>query len=248
MIVDAHAHLGECRVFDLNISDSELLSAMDANGVSAAIVRPFPGAPNPAEVHDRISSLASNHDGRFFGVASVNPHINYDVYRREIERCVHQLGFVGVELHTAGHAINPLGQDARRVFDIARELGIAVVINTGFGLPFALPALCLPRAQEYPDVRIVLQHAGYGVFASDAYVAARQASNIYLETSGSSGHDLKWLIDELGPDRVMLGSDLPSNVTVELAKYRSVELHDYQLNQSLARTAVDVFNLRGVQE
>ena len=32
------------------------------------------------------------------------------------------------------------------------------------------------------------------------------------------------MIDTIGPDRVMLGADMPSNVPVEFAKYKALEL------------------------
>ena len=59
MILDAHMHLGECRVFDNDVSEQALMDALDRNQVDAAIVQPFPGAPDPRAVHDRIANLAA---------------------------------------------------------------------------------------------------------------------------------------------------------------------------------------------
>jgi hypothetical protein len=53
VIIDAHMHLGSCRVFDLDITEEQLLANLDRNAVNAAIVQPFPGAPDPRAVHDR---------------------------------------------------------------------------------------------------------------------------------------------------------------------------------------------------
>ncbi len=246
--VDAYCHLGDCCIYETTVGETELVSALDANRVSAAIVQPFPGAPNPVEVHDRIARLGGKYPGRVFGVANATPHIDRDRYHREIERCVKELGFVGVALNTLGHVVNPNGRDAKTVFEVARELSIPIVVETGWGVPFGLPSTLLSRAREYSDVRIVLTPAGAGPYIQEACVLARECSNVYISTSWCRGTDVKWLIDELGASRVLFGSDLPTNLEAELAKYRSLGLFYFQQYQVLGQNAIDVFGLKGVTE
>ena len=246
--VDAYCHLGDCCIYETTVGETELVAALDANRVSAVIVQPFPGAPNPVEVHDRIARLGGKHPGRVFGVANATPHIDRDRYHREIERCVKELGFVGVALNTLGHVVNPNGRDARTVFEVARELSIPIVVETGWGVPFGLPSALLGRAREYSDVKIVLSPAGAGPYIQEAFVLARECSNVYVSTPWCRGVDVKWLIDELGASRVLLGSDLPSNLEAELAKYRSLGLFYFQQYQVLGQNAIDVFGLKGVTE
>jgi uncharacterized protein len=248
IIVDGYCHLGECRVYDQRITDSELINALNANRVSAAVVAPFPGAPNPAQVHDDIASLASRYPGRFFGLANVNPHINRVTYHAEIERTIRQLGFVGIVLDTLGHAVDPNGLDGQTVFEAAREFAVPVVVHTGSGAPFGLPSVVLPRARSYSDVKIILAHAGGGLFASEAYIVAKEASNVYLETSSCGAEDLKRLVEEIGPSRVLFGSDRPINQPVELLKYRSLNFYHYQQYQAMGQTATDIYRLLGVTE
>ena len=64
------------------------------------------------------------------------------------------------------------------------------MVHTGPGIPFALPALCIPAARKYPDLKIVLAHAGFAVFTAEAQVAATVCDNLYLETSWCIGEDL----------------------------------------------------------
>ena len=42
----------------------------------------------------------------------------------------------------------------------------------------------------------------------------------------------------------MMGADLPSNVPVESAKYRALDLEPDVYNKVMGTTAVDVFNLK----
>jgi predicted TIM-barrel fold metal-dependent hydrolase len=51
------------------------------------------------------------------------------------------------------------------------------------------------------------------------------------------------MISTIGPDRVMMGADLPSNVPVEIAKYRALQLEPEAFDQVMGGTAIEVFNL-----
>ncbi|MEM2904130.1 MAG: amidohydrolase family protein [Candidatus Bathyarchaeia archaeon] len=242
-VIDAHAHLGPCKVFDLNVSEDDLVKAMDRFNVEAAVVQPFPGAPNPRNVHDRIAKLAEKHPGRFFGLASVNPHRPKEEYVAEVERCVKDLGFVAVKLHTIGHAVSPLSQDGEMVFATAERLKVPVMVHTGPGVPFALPSLCLPKARAHPSLPIILAHAGFGLFTGEAMVAAQECSNIFFETSWVSGLDVPPLVETLGADRVMFGTDLPANIPLEMEKYKHIGLSQQALDMVLGGTAVKVYKL-----
>jgi predicted TIM-barrel fold metal-dependent hydrolase len=242
-VIDTHAHLGECCVFGLISTEEELIRRMDENGVDATIVQPYPGAKEAVKTHDRIAEMCGRHPGRFFGLASVSPHGDHDAYRREVERCVKELKFVGVKLHTIGHAVNPLSEDGDFVFQTAHDLGIPAMVHTGPGVPFALPSLCIPAAQKYPGLKIILAHAGFAVFSAEAQVAASVCGNLYLETSWCIGEDIRWMISTIGPDRVMMGADLPSNVPVEIAKYRALDLEPQVYDKVMGATAVEVFKL-----
>jgi predicted TIM-barrel fold metal-dependent hydrolase len=242
-VIDTHAHLGECCVFGLISTEEELIRRMDENGVDATIVQPYPGAKESRKTHDQIVELCAKYPGRFFGLASMSPHGDHDAYRREIERCVKDLGFVGVKLHTIGHGVNPLSEDGDMVFATAHELGIPAMVHTGPGVPFALPALCIPAARKYPGLNIILAHAGFAVYSAEAQVAASVCGNLYLETSWCIGEDIRWMINTIGADRVMMGADLPSNVPVEIAKYRALDLDSATYDQVMGATAVSVFKL-----
>jgi predicted TIM-barrel fold metal-dependent hydrolase len=242
-IIDAHAHLGECCVFGLNNKESDLIRTMDENKIDAAIVQPYPGARNAVKAHDEIAELCHKYPGRYFGLASLTPHQDHDAYRREVERCVKQLKFVGVKIHTIGHSVNPLSEDADLVFRTANELGIPVMVHTGPGVPFALPALCIPPARKYPSLKIVLAHAGFAVFTAEAQVAASECSNLYLETSWCIADDIGWIISTIGSERVMMGSDLIKNIPVEMAKFKALDLEPNVWAQVMGQTAIDVFQL-----
>lgn len=243
LIVDTHHHVDSCRVFDLEQDEDLVLGVMDENEVSATVVQPFPGAPDAKAVHDHIADMGKRHAGRIFGMVSLNPHGDRDAYYAEAKRCVEELGFVGIKMHTIGHAVNPLGSDAETIFETAKDLGVPVMIHTGPGVPFADPAMILPRAKQFPDVTIVMAHAGFGVFGGPAVAVAMECTNVVLETSWAPTYEIPWALSVIGPQRVMFGADLAINVPTELTKYRSLGLGDADLRAVLGETAKEVFSL-----
>lgn len=243
MIVNAHAHIGDTRVFDADSSEEALIASMDNAGVDASIVMPSAGCADAAAVHDRIARLGQEHPGRIYGMIQINPHTDEDLYTAEATRCVRELGFVGVKIHPLGYAVNPRSRDAEMVFRVARRLEIPVMIHTGSGLPWSLPALWIPLAQKYEDVSVVLAHAGMGIFTAEAHLAARMCPNVTLEMSWAKPPELKWLIDDLGIERIMMGGDLNLNLATEIFKFRSLGLDEETLAQGLGGTAIRVFKL-----
>lgn len=242
-IIDSHLHLGPCRVFDAEVLASDLTETLERLDVSLGLVMPFPGAPDAAVVHDEIAALARE-TGRVAGIVNLNPHRDRGAYAAEAERCVRELGFVALKLHTVGHAVDPMSRDGSIVFEEAARLGVAVMIHTGgVGEPFASPSHCLPLARRFPETPVVLAHAGMGVSTREAAIVAAECANVWLETSWCSILDLLFLVDFLGPSRLMMGSDSLENLPLAIQHYRSLGLDDDALAACLGGNAAEVFGV-----
>jgi uncharacterized protein len=242
-IIDSHLHLGPCRVFDAEVRADDLVRTLERNDVSLGLVMPFPGADDAVAVHDDIAELGRR-TGRVKGIVNFNPHCDRGAYATEAERCVRELGFVALKLHTVGHAVDPMSRDGRTVFEEATRLGVPVMIHTGgVGEPFASPSHCLPLAAEYSETRVVLAHAGMGVSTTEAAVVADACANVWLETSWCSILDLLWLVDFLGPERLVMGSDSLENLPLAIAAYRELALDEDDLSRCLGLTAAEVFGV-----
>ena len=241
MIIDSHQHLGDCRVFDHEVTEEKLIGCLDSNKVDAAVVFPFPGATDEVAVHTSISQLIEKYPGRIIGLISLNPHRSEDAYFNEIERCI-KMNFKGIKIHPFGHACPVTAKDADKVFYAAQEYNVPVVIHTGLGVPYTLPSVVIPRARQFPKLKIVLAHSGAYIYSGEAVLVAQECPNVYLETSWCAAYRIREFVKRFGPDRVMFGSDLPENIASELAKYRSV-LNEGELAWCLADTAKNVFNI-----
>jgi len=204
-VVDAHGHLGQCTVFELNSEDTEVLETMDEAGINAGLIMPYPGAPDARKVHDDIADLAKRYPHRIYGIVNANPRfLGREAYFAEVERCIQDLGFVGIKLHTVGHAVGPLTEIGGWVFEAANLFNVPLQIHTGPGIPFSAPGAVIPRAQQYPDLRIILVHAGQAFLSGGAYGAATVCPNVWLETSWSYGAEIEWWANDLGAHRFCL--------------------------------------------
>jgi hypothetical protein len=247
MIVDVHNHFGYDVVFDNEISEEDLRTAFDANGVDVGIVQPFIVEPLPKLqrcAHDEVYALAKKYPGRFYGMASLNPHCGEEFYHMEMERCMKQLGFVGIKISPIAHSVNPASKNGRMAFEVARGLKVPIMVHSGSGVPFALPSLLLPLAREYKDVPLVIAHSGMNIYAGEAVLVARECDNVYLDTSSTSPSICKMFVKVLGVSKLMFASDLPINQAVELFKWRSLGLSDSDLEWVLGKTATEVYCIK----
>jgi predicted TIM-barrel fold metal-dependent hydrolase len=123
-------------------------------------------------------------------------------------------------------------------------LNVPVIVHTGAGAPNALPSLLMPRAKEFPDVRIVLSHAGAFIYTEEAIIVAKHYGNIYLEPSWCGAPQLRQMINAIGIERIMFGSDGPQNVGPELAKVEAIDMTDREKELYLGKNAINFYDLK----
>ena len=245
-IIDAHVHMGWDVVFDEGQNEEEILSTNQGAGVAGAVVQPFitrPYIEKNREIHDRIFKFCENSKGDYYGLASVNPHFEPEEYVAEATRCVKELDFVGLKITPIAHACHPASKDAFTVYETARKLGVPVMVHTGAGIPFADPVQLMEPLRQFPDLKIVLAHAGLDIMNTQAIQLAMQYDNAFLEPSWCSTVSLANMKRKCGPGKIMFSSDTLNNVEAELAKYRYVFKSDSELEQVFHKTVETVFAL-----
>ncbi len=242
--INTHVHLGESRVTELAFTEAEILATHEKDGVDVSLVLPIPHTmPDQKAAHDRISRLMQQYPGKFFGVMDESPALEDERYWQEADRCFKKLGFVAVKLHTYLQPVNPVGRFATKVYEVAKHYKVPVIVHTGPGIPFSLPALQIRRAREFPEVPIILAHAGANIFSDEAIMAAEMCENILLEPTWCGTVRMKEIVTKIGSQRVLFASDAPLNAAAQLASFRTIGLTDAQLEDCLYRTALRVFGL-----
>jgi uncharacterized protein (TIGR03086 family) len=116
-------------------------------------------------------------------------------------------GAVGLKLHPA-YDNYPADTPALDPYlTVAADVGVPVTVHSGPGP--ADPDLIRRLAERFPSVRFVLYHTYLGPFEGRRRASrhAQELPNLYLETSWCGSGEVERLLDEIGPDRVLFGSD-----------------------------------------
>ncbi|WP_168122138.1 amidohydrolase family protein [Paenibacillus sp. HB172176] len=247
MIIDVHAHLGWDQVFDEDFTLQDLLNKHQRFSINKTIVQP--GSCHTIEdvrkQHDVIAEASKRYPGQFHGMANPNPHLPELVYETEVRRCVEELGFVGIKIHTAAHGVNPGSRDGRKVFKLADKLGVPVMIHTGAGIPFANPSYLIQVAQDFPEVKIVMAHCGMMIMAGEVPIIMRACPNVYADMTWTAGFNIRNWSREFGAHRFMYGSDHADNAGTELGKIQTCDLTEEEREWIHHRSASAVYALDG---
>lgn len=241
-IYDTHVHLGASRHSGRTQSVDEVLSAMDRHGVDRSLLLPFPVVDDYRATHDLIARAVRAHADRLAGAASLYPLIPEADFRQEVKRCAEDLGFRALKLQPQYQPLNPVSSRSDFFFATAQEYGLPVICHTGAGAPFALPSLFIMPARKFPELRIVLAHAGGGLYVSEAIVAATVCPNIYVELSWVAPHQVLAVLEHVPSSRLMIGSDLPENLEAEISKILALNIPVEARRDILFNTAAAVFD------
>ena len=200
----------------------ELLASMDAACVEAAICSVM-GDDQTSE-NDFIAAASERHQGRLYGYINLDPRDPQSALA-ELARRVGDPRFVGIKLHPANHAYFPFAERFRPLYSAIEKTGMPVLWHSGT-YPNSTPLQIAAVALEHPDMPCVLGHFGLTDFAAESVAAARLAANVYADTSIQTSLPLlRAFVDEVGPHRLLWGSDFPLYVTgYELAKVALLEL------------------------
>lgn len=131
------------------------------------------------------------------------------------------LGARGVKLHPVAQGCRPDDERLWSLYDICCELDLVVLSHSGPGHrgdATARPSEFAAVMQRWPHLRLVLAHLGGAAWEEAAALAASFPQVVFdvseiVEWAGAanapSRQQLSDLIGDVGPQRVMLGSDFP---------------------------------------
>lgn len=116
-------------------------------------------------------------------------------------------GHLGLKLHPSFDRFPADDPRLDQYLNLAREFHVPAAVHSAPG--FADPDLIRRLADRFPTVPVLLYHTYLGPPEGRRRAArhAQQLSNLYLETSWCGSDEVLRLIGEVGPDRVLFGSD-----------------------------------------
>lgn len=223
-IYDTHTHVGAARHSGRTFSADQMLRSMDLHGVDRSMLIPFPVVEDYRGAHDEIARAVRAHPDRFAGAACLYPLVPESEFRTEIRRCAEDLGFRALKLQPQYQALNPISSRSDFLFAAALDHQLPLIAHTGSGVPFALPSLFILPARRFPDLPIILGHAGGSVYYLETIVAASVCPNIYIEVSSLMPHHILEILAHVPASRLMAGSDLPESVDAEFSKILGLDI------------------------
>jgi predicted TIM-barrel fold metal-dependent hydrolase len=210
-IVDAHAHIGAWpSSFAPDATDDALITGMDRTGTAVAIASSM-RALWSGEVrtgNTEMLAAAQRHPGRLYGYAVANPHFPQD--RHHLDELLDRDEMRGIKIHphTHGCALDDPRYDW--ICELAAAHGVPVLAHTFADTWHSDPRLLGPLAARHPAVAFIAGHAGAsaGGFRTTIEIGNRQP-NVHAEICGSAmtGWWLRRIVDGLGADRVLHGTD-----------------------------------------
>lgn len=228
------------------------LGALDAAGVSKALLSAWWGPSGPLLSNDEVAATVRMHPERFAGIGSV------DLWRpmeavRELRRCVRELDFIGVRQLPWLWGLPPNDRRYYPIYAECIELGIPFCLQVGHAGPLlpSDPGRPIPYldevACEFPELRIVGGHIGYP-WTEEMVSLATKYENVYIDTSAYTPERypdaLVQFMNGPGGRKVLFGSNFPMIQPAKcMAQLDSLGLSDETRRLFLHDNAARVFAL-----
>jgi predicted TIM-barrel fold metal-dependent hydrolase len=214
-LFDAHTHLGQNDPDGMKQTPEELIAALQAAGARGAFTFPFhepdgyPGANDAVLVAAREAP-----DGLLVPFCRVNPH---DHPLPEAERSLAN-GARGIKLHPRAEQFTLDHPGVKPLVALANEHSLPVLIHAGRGIP-ALGLHAVQLAEEFPNARLILAHAGTSDL-SWIWRAAADLPNLLFDTAWWIPTDLEALFTLVPPGQIVFASDAPYGNTFISAAFQ----------------------------
>ena len=119
----------------------------------------------------------------------------------------------GIKIHPELHKY-PIRKHGRRIFEFAEKHG--VVVQSHSGQERSMPEEFLRFANDFPGVKIIISHLGYGyddiIWHQVRAIQKSRHGNLFTDTSSMRSimpNLLEWAVHEIGADHILFGSDTP---------------------------------------
>lgn len=249
MIIDMHTHIHHGWETD------EGLDRLQAIAARFGIVRLFtsmgaawqaePTQEQVREANDFVADICRRRPDFVSGYCYLNPRHPAAFSLAELDRCL-KMGFVGIKLWIACHADRP---ELDPIAEAAADRGVPILQHawrktTGNYEHESLPEHVAVLAARHPRTAIVMAHLG-GMWEW-AIRAVRPYPNVYTDCSGGNPEHggLTMAIRELGPQRVLFGSDaVGRGFASQLAKVDALALSEPARRLVLRENAERLFGV-----
>lgn len=162
-------------------------------------------------------------EGSLIVFASLHPLMKKkeEKIRKHIEN-----GALGIKLHPPMQLSKPNSEGYMEIYELCDHYRLPVLFHTGFSpltprwtKKFTKPNDFKEPVRKFPDVTFIFGHAGGENTSREMAQIANEHENVYMEIDGQPPLRLHEIIDIMGSDRILYGSDWPYYpMAMQLAK------------------------------
>jgi predicted TIM-barrel fold metal-dependent hydrolase len=235
-------------------SPSEFLHFLDRCGVERAAIITYV-SPDiigyPPEINEWCARYCGQAPDRLIAFGSVHPRFTHDP-AGETGRIL-DMGIRGLKFHPL-HQIFPMnayrtggpGEGIGGVLRVAEERGVPVMVHTGTSVfpgarnVYADPMPCDDVAVDFPELDLILAHAGRPLHADTAFFLARRHRKVWLELSGIPPRRILDYLPRLSElaDKCLWGSDWPGPGIPDLRR-NVEEFLELEIPEGVKRRVLD---------
>ncbi len=242
MLIDVHTHIWLSAIEN---NKKELVQACKQFGIGRIYVSGLNALiPDENEVqvlNGEVYKFMQEQPELVRGMCMVNPrHANAaDVLKNGIEN----YGMSGMKLWMSTFCDDPL------VFPLVEQCiayDVPILIHAFYKSVGQLPYETLGThvanlARRYPQARIIMAHLGGNCY--NGIKPIRDCANVWVDFSGSifRRDDLDYSLEMIGPERLLLGSDMNGSFLVCYGQVLEAALTDAQRDLILYQNAIKIF-------
>lgn len=209
-IFDTHMHVGQNDPDGFKATTPQIIHALELAGENArGVIFPFHEPDGYREANERVIADAEASGGRVVCFCRVDP--NHEDAVAEAERSL-DAGARGIKLHPRAEGFALDEPEVRRVFEVADERHVPVIIHAGRGIP-ALGQHAVELARALPGAQVILAHCGISDL-SWIWRDAQELRNLHFDTSWWSPADVLALCALVPPGQILFASDAPYGTPV----------------------------------
>jgi uncharacterized protein len=214
-LFDAHTHLGQNDPDGMKQTADELVSSLQKAGARGAFTFPFHEPDGYREANDAVIEAARQApDGLLIPFCRVDPH---DDPLPEATRAL-DAGARGIKLHPRAEEFTLDHPEVKPLIALADERSLPVLIHAGRGIP-ALGLHAVQLAEQYPNARLILAHAGI-CDLSWIWRVAGDLPNLLFDTAWWIPTDFETLFSLVPPGQIVFASDAPYGNTLISAAFQ----------------------------
>jgi predicted TIM-barrel fold metal-dependent hydrolase len=253
MIIDAHTHIG-ADLYAPGGPDAgspaaprRYVEMLRDNGVDKGFAFTMAGlSGDPVAGNDELARARDLYPDVVLPWGTVDPQWHEADLRREMRRCIEDLGFWGFKLHPWMQGFSLATRGMHVVAEECIDLSVPVTFHDGSPL-YCTALQVVYYARAYPALRVLSGHGGLREGWRDIIEPAKQLDNYWICLSGPTQQGIQSLYDALGPDRLLFGSDggfsHPAVIANYLRRIRALDAPQADIDRILGLNAARFLGL-----